>query len=338
MVDSIPYDGPFDFTGFVENFNSHSHVFVANALRIVFEALDFVSTLSWTGKLISLVIVILFSKFILNFLHFLLFLPFKFIKKILQIIKDAAKGIIIVSSRILDWTCWPITIPVKLAKDISKYPNNIIFYFKFSKTVGGVSNISHLERFRLWMLHRKKIMNDLKKFVDKDFHDRLEIIVDLCVGFVIGCSAPGVYARAVIYIEKVDNQVIASVMRYSALFVGWLCHYVCEHWIISTALVVICSLLQFRPDGSGGGPIVSVIRSLKSHSVRNFSLLIGFFVSYETLVAHSFGVLNLSLFIGFLISSIKILLRISHSFGMGTFIIVAVAAYFFFGFPNVKFE
>jgi hypothetical protein len=322
-----------NFAGFVDNFNSYSHVFVANARSIVFEALAFFSTLSWTWKLISLVIVILFFKFILNFLLFLLFLPFKLILNFLQIIKGVGNGIIIVTSRILDWTFWPITIPVKLAKDISKYTNCIIYYFTFSKTVGDDLTISRFERFRLRMLRR-----NMKELGDKDFYDRLEIICEVCVGFVIGCSTPGVYASAVKYIENVDNQAIASAMQFSALFVGWLYHHVCTHWIISTVIVVLYSLFQLiigSESGGSGGPIVFIKESLE---MRNVSLLIGFLVSYEKLIAHSFGVLSLSLFMGFLANCISILQSMSHSFGMGTFIIVAVAAYYFFGFPILKFE
>ena len=175
---------------------------------------------------------------------------------------------------------------------------------------------------------------------DKGFYDCLQIVFDLCVGFVIGCSTPGVYASAVIYVENVDNQAFASAMKYSALFVGWLYHHACTNWILSTVLVVFCSFAQLNqamigPGRGSGGPIVYVMNSL---NMRNLSLLIGFYVSSEKLISHSFGVLNLSLFMGFLANSINILRNISHSFGMGTFIIVAVAAYYFYGFPNLKFE
>jgi hypothetical protein len=94
---------------------------------------------------------------------------------------------------------------------------------------------------------------------------------------------------------------------------------------------VFCALLQF-PNGPIGFVIKFVMKGLKMH---NLSLLIGFLVTYEKLIPHSFGMLKLSLFMGFLAN---ILHSISHSFGMGTFIIVAVAAYYLFGFPSLKFE
>ena len=330
---------PLDFAGFVDNFHYYSHVFVASARSIVFEAsdfvsalswrsivfeaLDFVSALSWTWKLISLVIVIFVGfpiiNSILKFLLFLLFLPFKII---LKIIKGVGIGIIKVTSKILDWTIWPIQIPVKLAGYISQYTNiilgYIIRYVTFSTTVGDNPNIQEMKRF-------------------KDLYDRLKIICDLCVGFVIGFSTPGVYASAVIYIESVviyienvENQAIAIAMKYSALFVGWLYHHVCAHWIPFTVLAVFYALLQFIKK-----KVLQFIKNKGLEIMRNLSLLIGFLVTYEKLIPHFFEVwLKLSLFMGFL----KILRSISHSFGMVTFIIVAVAAYYLFGFPSLKFE
>lgn len=324
---------PLDFAGFVENFNYYYHVFVANALSIGFKALDFVSALSWTWKLISFVIVVLFFKFILNFLIFLLFLPFKivfnFLRFITKIIKGVANGLITITSQILDWTIWPIQFPVKLAEKISNITKKICnVTFRNSKSFSDFvdSLILRLKRFGMCRS-------------DKGFYDCLKIVFDLCVGFVIGCSTPGVYASAVIYAENVDNQAFASAMKYSALFVGWLYHLVCTHWIISSVLVVYCSVVQYiqsKIGGGGGGHIGFV---MKSPNMCNLSLFIGFYVSSEKLIPHSFGVLNLSLFMGFLANSINILRNISHSFGTGTFIIiVAVAAFYFFGFPNLKFE
>jgi hypothetical protein len=324
---------PLDFAGFVENFNYYYHVFVANALSIGFEALDFVSALSWTWKLISFVIVVLFFKFILNFLIFLLFLPFKivlnFLHSITKIIKGVANGLITITSQILDWTIWPIQFPVKLAGEIKRYTKVICKVTFRSKSFSDFVNSLILRLKRFGMCRS-----------DKGFYDCLKIVFDICVGFVIGCSTPGVYASAVIYVENVDNQAFASAMKYSALFVGWLYHLVCTHWIISTVLVVFCSVVQYMQDkigGGGGGGLIKFVQKIPN--MRNLSLLIGFYVNSEKLIPHSFGVLNLSLFMGFLANSINILRNISQSFGAGTFIIVAVAAYYYFyGFPNLKFE
>jgi hypothetical protein len=118
-------------------------------------------------------------------------------------------------------------------------------------------------------------------------------------------------------------------MKYSALFNGGLYYLAYTHWIISTVLVVVCSVFQYMQDkigrGGGGGLIGFVQKSL---NMRNLSLLIGFYVSSEKLIPLSFGVLNLSLFMGFLAYFTNILRNISRSFG--TFIIVAVAAYYYF--------
>jgi hypothetical protein len=67
-------------------------------------------------------------------------------------------------------------------------------------------------------------------------------------------------------------------------------------------------------------------RSDKDYLEIICDLCAGFFIGCST----AFGVLNLSLLMGFLVNSIKILLKkISHSFGIGTFIIIAVAADYF---------
>ena len=81
------------------------------------------------------------------------------------------------------------------------------------------------------------------------------------------------------------------------------------------------------------GPLLAVLLGL---SPRLLTLLIGFRFTSEKVIPHYFGVLKLSLFMGFVANSIKILQSVSHSFGMGTFIIVAVAAYYFFGISEFK--